>query len=203
MKFYPGEIYHVYNRGNIHQKIFFERRNYPFFLRKMEKHLTPYCHLLAWCLMPNHFHWLIQIKKKDKLDSRTFAEDGSVIDLNKSIGILLRSYTRAINKSYKNSGSLFQQGTKSKNVNTGLTKHDNYALICFLYIHQNPVKAKLSTSFEGWDFSSYRDFIGLHCESKICNKRLAINLLDLPTSKSAFQEFSKQTLPEGYQDYIF
>ena len=204
MKFYPEEIYHVYNRGNIHQKVFFEKRNYPFFLRKMERHLTPYCNFLAWCLMPNHFHWLIQIKSAEKLEAfTTLSGDGSVNELNKNIGILLRSYTRAVNVAYKNKGSLFQQGTNSKNVNRGLTIRDNYALICFLYIHQNPIKAKLATNFDGWDFSSYRDYKGLNCSSKICDKELAGNLLDLPKSSSKFEKFSIQTLPEGYQEYIF
>jgi len=203
MKFYPGEIYHIYNRGNIRQKVFFERRNYLFFLQKMETHLTPYCDFLAWCLMPNHFHWLVRIKDFEKLESSTLSKDRSVDVLNKSIGVLLRSYTRAINVVRKSKGSLFQQGTKSKNVNRGITIRDNYALVCFLYIHQNPVKAKLTKSIKGWEFSSFRDYAGLNCCSKICNKELANILLDLPTSTSAFEEFSKQTLPYNFQDFIF
>ncbi len=203
MKFYPGEIYHIYNRGNIHQKVFFEKRNYSFFLRKMEKHLTPYCDFLAWCLMPNHFHWLVRIKDIGKLESSILSVDGSVDKLNKSIGVLLRSYTRAINVAYKSKGSLFQQGTKSKIINMDSTVRDNYALICFLYIHQNPIKAGLTMNFESWEFSSYIDYACLNGCSRICNKDLASNLLDLPTSRPAFEKFSKQTLPEDYQYYIF
>jgi len=203
MKFYPGEIYHVYNRGNIRQRIFFERRNYSFFLRKMDILLTPYCNFLAWCLMPNHFHWLIQIKEKEELESFIFSEDGSLIELNKSIGVLLRSYTRAINVAFKYKGSLFKQGTHSKNVNRGLTIRDNYALVCFLYIHQNPIKANLAANFRDWEFSSYRNYAGLNSFSKICNKDLAGDLLDLPTTDSGFEKFSNRTLPDYYQDYIF
>ncbi|CAN5428257.1 hypothetical protein BH23BAC3_BH23BAC3_31140 [soil metagenome] len=203
MKFYPGEIYHIYNRGNIYQQVFFEKRNYPFFLRKMKTHLTPYCDILAWCLMPNHFHWLVRIKDTEKLESFTLSDDGSLIELNQSIGILLRSYTRAINVAYKTKGSLFQQGTNSKNVNCGLTLRENYALVCFLYIHQNPIKAKLAKNFADWEFSSYHYYTNLNYCSKICNKELAQNLLDLPTSSSEFEEFSKQTLPDEFQYYIF
>jgi len=202
MKFHPGEIYHIYNRGNINQKVFFEKRNYPFFLRKMEKHLTPYCDFLAWCLMPNHFHWLVRINDIEKLDSGSLSDDGSVDNLNKNIGVLLRSYTRAINIAFKSKGSLFQQGTESKKINRGITIRDNYALVCFLYIHQNPIRAKLSKNFESWEFSSYREYACLKSCSTICNKELATNLLDLPTSKNAFEKFSKQTLPDDYQYYI-
>ncbi|GAB1417503.1 hypothetical protein MASR2M12_02680 [Bacteroidales bacterium] len=65
MLFEEGHIYHVYNQGNNRQQIFFERENYLFFLRKMRVYLLPYCNIIAYCLMPNHFHWLIEVKAVD------------------------------------------------------------------------------------------------------------------------------------------
>jgi putative transposase len=202
MEFYPGEIYHIYNRGNIHQKIFFERKNYLFFLRKMERHIKPYCEILSWCLMPNHFHWLVKIKETDEFELNTLSGEGQVIALNNSVGVMLRSYTRAMNVAYKNKGSLFQQKTKSKNVNTGLTLRDNYALVCFLYIMQNPVKAGLVKNFHDWEFSSFLDFSGLR-KGRLCNMAFTTELLDLPTDKKEFAKFACQTLPDDYQDFIF
>ena len=61
MQFEEGHIYHIYNQGNNRQKIFFERENYLFFLKKMGEHLLPHCNILAWCLMPNHFHLILEI----------------------------------------------------------------------------------------------------------------------------------------------
>jgi hypothetical protein len=58
----PGNFYHVYNRGNNRQRIFFEERNYLYFLRLFEKYLSPLVDVYAYCLMPNHFHLLIRIK---------------------------------------------------------------------------------------------------------------------------------------------
>lgn len=242
MKFYSGEIYHIYNRGNIHQKIFFESKNYLFFLEKMKKHLLPYCNLLTWCLMPNHFHWMVKVKELDELElmrekpsvdnsfsdsnksiisndidmkSRMHSDVNSDLNkaanpedplqvkgLNKNIGILLRSYTRAMNIAYETRGSLFKQRTTSKILNTGLTSHDNYALICFLYIHQNPVKAGLVPGLEDWAFSSFRDYAGIR-NGTLCNIKLAKELLELPESNEAFLKFSQQTLPEDFQYVIF
>ncbi|MEQ1588638.1 MAG: transposase, partial [Cyclobacteriaceae bacterium] len=60
MQFVEGSFYHIYNRGNNRQLIFFEERNYKFFLNKIEQYVVPHTNLLAWCLMPNHFHLLVQ-----------------------------------------------------------------------------------------------------------------------------------------------
>lgn len=59
MNFQENQIYHIYNQGNDKGAIFFQEKNYLFFLTKMRKILTPYLDFLAYCLMPNHFHWLI------------------------------------------------------------------------------------------------------------------------------------------------
>ena len=58
----PGCFYHIYNRGNNRQNIFFEERNYLYFLRLFEKYLFNLVDVYAYCLMPNHFHFLIKIK---------------------------------------------------------------------------------------------------------------------------------------------
>jgi putative transposase len=60
MQFTEDSFYHIYNRGNDKQTIFFQERNYDFFLQKVEKYVTPNADLVAWCLMSNHFHFLIQ-----------------------------------------------------------------------------------------------------------------------------------------------
>ena len=62
MYFESNHIYHIYNRGNNSQNIFFTRDNYLFFLEKIRKHILPYADVLAWCLMPNHFHLMVYVK---------------------------------------------------------------------------------------------------------------------------------------------
>jgi len=62
MEFHPENLYHVYNRGNQQQILFFERANYLFFLKKVRKELLPYTEIINYCLMPNHFHFLLYSK---------------------------------------------------------------------------------------------------------------------------------------------
>jgi putative transposase len=64
MNFEPENVYHIYNRGNQHQLIFFIEANYLLFLRKIREHLLPHSDILSWCLMPNHFHLMICAKEK-------------------------------------------------------------------------------------------------------------------------------------------
>ena len=63
MNFAEGNIYHVYNRGNNSQTVFFDHENYMFFLEKIRTHILPHADILAWCLMPNHFHLMISVKQ--------------------------------------------------------------------------------------------------------------------------------------------
>ncbi len=53
MHFAPHEYYHVYNRGNNKQPIFFNQVNYLFFLKKIRDQLLPCADIIAYCLMPN------------------------------------------------------------------------------------------------------------------------------------------------------
>ena len=203
MDFQPGGIYHVYNQGNDRKPIFFGRDNYLFFIKKMRNHLTSHCDFLAWCLMPNHFHWLIRVhenysvfkQQKHGLDTQNFTPD--VKPLNRSISVILSSYTKAMNKAHGKSGSLFRSRTKSKQLNEEILKDDKYPLICLLYIHQNPLRAGLVNRMEDWEFSSYRDYSGYR-QGSLCNIDMAKTLFDLPGSTEEFVNFSNQTIPEHY-----
>ncbi|HOV11622.1 MAG TPA: hypothetical protein PLT47_06660 [Bacteroidales bacterium] len=70
MIFEHGHIYHIYNQGNNRQQVFFIRENYLFFLKKIETFISPFTDILAWCLMPNHFHLMVYVKQVEIRDSR-------------------------------------------------------------------------------------------------------------------------------------
>jgi len=99
--------------------------------------------------------------------------------ISKAIAVLLRSYTRAIQKQEHFTGSLFQQKTKARKLYDETLNYTISALlICIHYVHQNPVRAKLVLSMEDWEFSSYRDYANLRTGS-LCNKMLGYALSDL------------------------
>lgn len=172
MHLVEGEIYHVYNRGNNRETIFFRQENYPYFLTGLERFLNPHCDILAWCLMPNHFHFLIHANAQ----STVVIKDGSFERQKFSQGVkqLLSSYTKAINKQEQRTGSLFQQKTKAICV----TGNTNYAANVFHYIHQNPLKARLVSKMEEWEHSSFKDYLCLR-KSTLCNIALAKEKLSI------------------------
>jgi len=145
-----------------------------FFIEKVRKFIQPYCDILAWCLMPNHFHFQVN---SDKRTVQTKTIGGSQRNvLAEGIRNLLSSYTQAINNQNDTTGSLFQQNTKAKPI---ISKGSNlYYRTCFHYIHQNPMKAKLVDKMEDWEYSSFKDYCGKR-NGTLANKELAIQLLDL------------------------
>jgi putative transposase len=203
MEFHKDHIYHIYNQGNNRREIFFERENYLFFLKKIKTYVSPYVDILAWCLMPNHFHLMVLVRELSlKLPHSQGLTQSQALtmqksntpkerSLNESIGILLRSYTRAINKQQNLSGSLFRKNTKAECITcpegiapswfmeNGITTYinllpeDDYPQVCFNYIHNNPVKAKLVQKAEDWEFSSAMDYAGIR-NGHLINRKTAI-----------------------------
>lgn len=173
MNLVEGNIYHVFNRGNNKQKIFFSPENYMFFIQGIQKYIIPTCDLFAWCLMPNHFHLLIHANEK----SIEVIKDGSFErqQFSQGIKMLLSSYSKAINKQEKRTGNLFQQKTKAICVSE---LKDETPQIVFHYIHQNPMKARLVKRMEDWEYSSFKDYLSIHNKT-MCNKNLAKEYLDL------------------------
>jgi putative transposase len=187
MEFHEDKLYHIYNRGNNRQKIFFKSENYIFFLQKIRKHLYPFCDILCYCLMPNHFHFLIYINDKTIPYDNPGNFETNI--LSGKFRNLLSSYTQAVNKQQTRSGSLFQQNTKSKCISDG---DANYARSCFHYIHQNPYKARLVTQMEDWEYSSFRDYTNLRAGT-LCNQQLAFEILDM--NKNNFYLDSYKAVP--------
>ena len=138
----PGHYYHLYNRGANRAPIFREEDNWLFVLRRVKE----YCHTLsltpiAYCLMPNHYHFLIR-------------QDGEA-----GAGLLpqraFNSYTKAFNKRYERSGTLFEGNYKALEI----TEEAHLLHLC-RYIHANPVKDGLVADPAEWSYSNYLEWIG-------------------------------------------
>lgn len=175
MRFLENEIYHVYNRGNNKQQIFFTDSDYGYFLNKLRTEWKPHCEILAWCLMPNHFHIMLLATKESCIEIPSYGGKPMQL-LARKIGLSLSSYTQHINRLNKTSGSLFQQKTKAKCISipeqqssNNLLDIQSYISVCMHYIHQNPVKAGIVKRMEDWPFSSFADYAGLR-KGTLCNK---------------------------------
>ncbi len=182
MHFFPNEFYHVYNRGNNRQHIFFNNENYLFFLRKVRRQLFPISKIMAYCIMPNHFHFII-MATDDSVKERPSFGGKPMQELPYQIGILLSSYAQAINKQNKTTGSLFQQKTKAKSlidINEKGEK-ESYLETCFHYIHQNPLIAGIVKDLSQWPYSSYLDYTGER-NGTLCDTKMFLNLIGLTIS---------------------
>ena len=136
-----GHYYHVYNRGCNREQIFVNADHYVFLTRRAKTFLTDYpLKVIAYCLMPNHYHFLLR------------PEEDSV--LSRFIQRLFNSYTQAFNKQQKRSGTLFQGRAKSILVDT-----EEYIIYLCRYIHLNPVRAGLVAHPGEWPYSNYLEWV--------------------------------------------
>jgi len=142
MKYTDNEIYHVYNRGAHKAPIFFLRDNYQYCLKLIQKYSELNgVGILAYCLMPNHFHLLL--------------EQQSGGSISKFVQTTFNAYTQAVNKQQNHNGTLFQGKAKGRYIDS-----EEYALRIVRYLHINPVEAKLVVKPEEWEFSDYQVWIG-------------------------------------------
>lgn len=186
IKFAQGCYYHMYNRGARRQSIFRSDENYRYLLRLMKK-VAADCALtiIAYCLLPNHYHWLIRqdgISAANLLPKRVFG-----------------SYAQAFNNMYGLSGTLFED-----RVDIILVETDDYRRNLCRYIHANPVRHGLALSPDLWPYSDYLEWIGGH-EATVVHQTLVQT--HFPATGS-YQSFvldylqNRAHLPKGLHTYL-
>jgi len=161
--------YHIYNRGNNRENLFVEERNYPYFMKLYTRHILPVAETFAYCLMPNHFHFLIRTRSEEEQrdyqfgsisKNRSISKSGikslslkSSIDPrqpSRAFNNMFIAYTRAFNRATGRTGVLFERPFHRKPV----TK-DAYFHFLVVYIHKNPEKHGFVGDFREWKWSSY------------------------------------------------
>ncbi len=175
MQLSEGRLYHIYNRGINKQVLFSSPANYIYFLTKVRTYLLPVCDIIAYSLLPRHFHFLIHANATSILTTKAGALDMQYVSA--AYKHLLSSYTKAYNKMYSRTGSLFVQNTQCKDVSPE-PECSNHALACFQYIHQASRLTGVAINIGNWEYSSFRDYAGLR-NGTLCNKAKGYQLLQI------------------------
>ncbi len=150
-----GTYYHIYNRGVNKQDIFRDKADFVMFQHLLKRHLSlkPFrdiygreiahlrndIELLAFCLMPNHFHILVYNKTQR-----------GIVQLTQRV---MTAYSMYFNKRYERIGPLFQATYKAS-----LVYEEAYLLHISRYIHLNPID--IGEDYKSYEFSSYMYYMG-------------------------------------------
>ncbi len=148
-----GNYYHLFTRGINSENIFKREENYTYFLNKWIQNVTPVADTLAYCLLKNHFHFLIQIKEAEY---KIIGKDGIeyVADPTKQLSHMLNGYAQGFNKVYKRTGGLFENPFRRK-----LIDNQVYMREVIAYIHFNPQHHDFINDFKIYEHSSYQKII--------------------------------------------
>ena len=138
----PFCLYHVFSRTNSGDLAFLDSRDRVKFLEYVEKYVDIFQFFIhAFCLMDNHFHFLV--------------ESGKTSGLSEFMRRLLTAYTVYFNKRHHRHGHLFQGRFKSCVVDKA-----NYLLELSRYIHLNPARSSKSSDPVKYRWSSFRHYVG-------------------------------------------
>ena len=155
--------YHIYNRGNRKEDIFLEDEDFNFFLLRLKQNINPQIarprrmqtflensfSLIAYSLLPNHFHFILR-QNKDVSPSRLVQK-------------IATSYSKHFNKKYEKVGHVFQDAFRQK-----IIDNDSYLKWLSAYIHQNPCLHGLTNSAQKYKWSSYGEYLNPSAVENIC-----------------------------------
>ena len=151
----PGKFYHIWNRGNNRENLFYSSHNYEYFIRLYADYLDPVVETYAFCLLPNHFHLLVRIKSFLEVSPA-----GETSNTRKSNPVSLAfqrfftAYSQAINIQERRTGSLFEKPFKRLEISS-----TRQLANLVHYIHTNPQKHGIIDDFRQYPWSSYTRII--------------------------------------------
>ncbi len=156
------KFYHIYNRGNNKQPVFYSEKNQRYFLDKYTQYMESYLDTYAWCLMPNHFHFLVKLKSVEeiRIAAKQDFQNQNIIEsivehpVSERFRRFFLGYSKAINKQQQSTGSLFQKNFKRKFVD-----NDEYAKQLVCYIHNNPVHHGFVNYCSEYLWTSFHSFL--------------------------------------------
>lgn len=186
--FYTASYYHIYNRANGSENLFREDRNCTYFLDKWKLYINPIATTYAWCLMPNHFHFLVKIKDEeeilqlltDKQTSQKFATSkveeqtsrkyttqiagqtfGKFKDDTEISNYLSKQFSRLFSSYAQSYNKVYKRKGSLfiPNFKYKEISDENYLRQVVLYIHNNPIHHGFTKRMDEWKYSSYHSFL--------------------------------------------
>ena len=137
---YPNAFYHVMNRGAGRQAIYLVDDDYGMFLEAVKESSRFFdIRIISYCLMPNHYHLLIQTPKAN---------------LSRAMRHLNGVYTQRFNRYHKKDGPLFRGRYKAI-----LVQEDEYLTHLIRYIHLNPIQANLTEDLAKYPWTSHKQYL--------------------------------------------
>lgn len=154
--------YHILSHAIGNEKLFLNDENYRFFLERFDKYISPVADMIAYNLLPNHFHFLIEIKSYDHLLSLYKAKKKSNIEhetwqpdfVMKQFSDFLNSYAKSFNKRNHRMGSLFIDQMRRVPI-----ENDAQFSSTIFYIHKNAVHHGYCKEITDWPWSSYKTIL--------------------------------------------
>lgn len=192
-------FYHIYNRSINKESIFREDKDCELFLRKCKKLILPFFEIEAYCLMPNHFHFLVRVKPLTKEIREKIKYQGTSASMKFQKGEatyneflidqfkrLFQSFATIYNMEKNRNGSVFQKSFKRI-----LIKNEIKWSHMLAYIHHNPIHHKFKKRYEDWRFSSYLTFLS-NSPTLVAREQVLLRFdEDLEKAKTAFIEHHK------------
>jgi REP element-mobilizing transposase RayT len=172
----PDTFYHIHNRAVGNEKLFTHPDDYAAFLKRIKRYLLPSMDFFAYCLLPNHFHFLVRTHPESLPFSKHFSD-------------CCNSYTKWRNRKYRRLGGLFMTPFSRKPV-----REDSYLTRLIWYIHRNPLHHFYCTDIGDWPWSSYKALISE--APTLLQRKFVLNWFG---GKEAFITFHQQ-LQQGFRE---
>lgn len=173
---YPDAWYHVMKQGRRAEEIFADKKDFQGFVDLLQEARDMWdIRVAAYCLMPNHYHLLIQTPQAN---------------LSRSMRHINGVYTQRYNRRHGCDGQLFRGRYKSI-----LVEADSYLLQLMRYIHKNPVKAGLAASPAGYAWSSHNAYLSGDKKWKWVYTDFLLSMLiaDKTHRRKAYRQFMSET----------
>jgi putative transposase len=197
-KLEPGVYYHVYNRGNNRENLFYKPENYRYFFEKYDKYMTNVLDTYVYNLLPNHFHLVVRVKHRTEIAPALPAASGGVnfpsledlesLSEGEIVSELFRrffmAYAKAINVQEKRVGSLFQKNFKRRPV----VSEGHFTNLIY-YVHANAQLHGICADFKNWPYSSYHSIL-----SDQPTRLLRDTVLGYFNTKSEFEVYHQRYL---------